>query len=67
MSRAGKDSHSSWQQIETTGAPNPQKEKKKKKAVILLVTDSLLSLKCHESYLLPAPPHAKIHLHVLHH
>lgn len=24
-------------------------------------------MKYHESYLLPAPPHAKIHLHVLHH
>lgn len=25
------------------------------------------SIKCHKSYLLPARPHAKIHLHVLHH
>lgn len=48
-----------WQQMENTGTPRFLKGSS---------SDSVgWSVRCHESYLLPAPPHAKIHLHVLHH
>lgn len=45
----------SRQQIESTWAPHWS------------VKADQWSIKCHEPYLLPAPPHAKIHLHVSHH